>query len=409
MNIGDVFARAWDLWRRDVGWLILAGLVVGLIMAVIFGIAFALFAAVFAGAGVTIGADLANDTTSSLTGLGASLLVVGFIVYIVAMFLIQVVAMTFYGGMFEMVIGAYRGDRGVEFGDLFSGFRKIGAYALYALVLFGISLGLSLLNILPLIGGVISFVVSLWITVIWLYVLPLIADQGLGFGEAASRSNQMVKGAGWWWTFGMVVLLGLALIAAAVVILLVAWGAYQGSEWVGIAVGILLFLVFAVLFPPYAICYVSVLYIASGGDIAVAATPAGGLPGIPPAPPAPPAYGTPASPTAAGPSRRDGGDGAGGPAGDGRRRLEGGGRPPRGPAAGASTGARAVGGAGRDGGRRGRRPGGRVRGGRGASRRRAADRDHAGGRRVFRAARSACPSGSAGAVSSGRGRLSRLA
>ena len=176
-----------------------------------------LFAAVFAGAGVTIGADLADDTTSSLTGLGASLLVVGFIVYIVAMFLIQVVAMTFYGGMFEMVIGAYRGNRGVEFGDLFSGFRKFGAYALYAVVLFGISLGLSLLNILPLIGGVISFVVSVWITVIWLYVLPLIADQGLGFGEAASRSNQMVKGAGWWWTFGMVVLLGLALIAAAVV------------------------------------------------------------------------------------------------------------------------------------------------------------------------------------------------
>ena len=28
MTIGDVLARAWDLWRRDVGWLILAGLVV---------------------------------------------------------------------------------------------------------------------------------------------------------------------------------------------------------------------------------------------------------------------------------------------------------------------------------------------------------------------------------------------
>ena len=47
-----------------------------------------------------------------------------------------------------------------------------------AVVLFGISLGLSLLTILPLIGGVISFVVSIWIAVIWLYVLPLIADQG---------------------------------------------------------------------------------------------------------------------------------------------------------------------------------------------------------------------------------------
>ena len=32
MTIGDVFARAWDLWRRSVGWLILAGLLVGIIM-----------------------------------------------------------------------------------------------------------------------------------------------------------------------------------------------------------------------------------------------------------------------------------------------------------------------------------------------------------------------------------------
>ena len=301
MSIGDVFARAWDLWRRDVGWLILAGLVVGLIMAVIFGIGFGVFAAITAGAGATIGADLADDSTSSLTGLGAGMLGVGVIVYAVFMFLVQVVAMTFYGGMFEMVIGAYRQQRNVRFGDLFSGFHKFGAYAVYALVLFGISIGLSLLNILPIIGGIISLVVSIWITVIWLYVLPLIADQGLGFGQAASQSNQMVKGAGWWWTFGMVILLGIAALVAVVVIVLIGMGVYQGSEWAGVAIGLLLFLVFAVLFPPYSICYVSVLYIASGGDVAVAKAPAGGLPGIPPAPPAPPSYGAPASPTYGGP------------------------------------------------------------------------------------------------------------
>ncbi len=301
MTIGDVFARAWDLWRRDVGWLVLAGLVVGLIMAVIFALAFGIFGAIFAGAGLTIGADLADNTTGSLSGLGVGLLVVGFIVYAVAMFLVQVLGMTFYGGMFEMVVGAYRGGRNVLFGDLFSGFRKFGAYALYAVVLFGISIGLNLLNIVPVIGGIIGLVVMIWISVIWIYVLPLIADQGLGFGEAASRSNQMVKGAGWWWTFGMVFLLGLAALVAVVVIVLIAIGVYQGSEWAGVVVGLLLFLIFAVLFPPYSICYVSVLYIASGGDVAVA-VPAGGLPGIPPAPPAPPAYGTPASPTWSGPA-----------------------------------------------------------------------------------------------------------
>ena len=141
MGIGDVFARAWDLWKRDVGWLILAGLVVGLIMMVVFGIVFAIFLAIFAGAGVTIGADLANDTTTSLSGLGVGLAVLAFFVYMVAVFVLQVVSMTFYGGMFEMVIGAVREDRGVRFGDLFSGFRRLGAYALFALVLFGVSIG----------------------------------------------------------------------------------------------------------------------------------------------------------------------------------------------------------------------------------------------------------------------------
>jgi hypothetical protein len=295
VTIGDVFAGAWSLWRRDVGWLILAGLVVGVIMAVIFGIAFGIFTAIFAGAGLSLGVDAANDTTSSLSGLGAGLLVVGFIAYTIVMFCIEVLAMTFYGGMFEMVIGSYRDKRPVSFGDLFSGFRKLGSYAVFALVMLGISLGLNLLGLLPFLGAIIAFVVSVWLSVIWMYVLPLIADQGLSFSAAAGRSHQMVKAAGWWWTFGMVVLLGLAALAAVVVILIVARALYGGSEGAGIVLGLLLFLLLAVLFPPYAICYVSVLYVASGGDV-VPAT-AGGLPGIPPAPPAPPTYGMPAEPT----------------------------------------------------------------------------------------------------------------
>ena len=290
MGIGDVFARAWDLWRRDVGWLILAGLVVGVIMAVVFAIAGGIFVALLAGAGTAIGADSLDNSAGGLTGLGAGLGILGGLVYLVAMLLIQVLGMTFYGGMFEMVIGAYREQRNVNFADLFSGFRKFGSYVVFALVMFGISIGLSVLNFLPLIGSIIAFVVSIWIYVIWLYVLPLIADQGLGFMDAAGKSNQMVKSAGWWWTLGMVILLGLAAAVAVALILVIAVGFYRASEAGGIILGLLLFLVFAVLFPPYAICYVSVLYVASGGDIAV--VPAGGGMGtLPPAPPAPPAYG----------------------------------------------------------------------------------------------------------------------
>ena len=340
------------------------------------------------------------------------MLVVGFIVYAVVMFLVQVLGMTFYGGMFEMVIGAYKGSRNVVFGDLFSGFRKFGSYALYALVLFGISIGLNLLNIIPFIGGIISLVVMIWISVIWLYVLPLIADQGLGFGEAASRSNQMVKGAGWWWTFGMVILLGLAALAAAIVILLVAWGVYQGSDVAGIIIGLLLFLVFAVLFPPYTICYVSVLYIGSGGDLAVAAAagrrasrhPAGasGASGLRCTGAADLRHAGLANVGRTGPRRS---------AARRRRRLEGGRGPARRPADGSAAHAGAVRAAAGAAGRPGRRSGGRrhERCDRQGRRGRSPDGGHRCSRGSARAARAAGAAGAARPGSAGRQRLSRTA
>jgi hypothetical protein len=299
LSIGDVFARAWDLWRKSLGWLILAGLVVGAIMALTFAIIFGIISALVAGAASTAGNDVLSNSGSSFSALGAGLGVLGLIVYVIAMFLVQVLGITFYGGMFEMVIGAYRQKRDVRFSDLFAGFRHFSAYVIYALVLLGVSLGLNILGLLPFLGALIAFVVSIWLSVIWMYVLPLIADQGVGFMEAAGRSKQLVGNAGWWWTFGMVILLGFASLAAFVVILLIAWTFYKTNQSVGIVSGLLLFLLFAVLFPPYAICYVSVLYIASGGDV-VPAPVGGGLPGIPPAPPAPPAFGTPASSTLGG-------------------------------------------------------------------------------------------------------------
>jgi len=281
MSIGDVLTKAWELWRRDVGWLILAGLVVGVIMMAIFAVVFAIFAALFAGASLTLGAGMLNNDSGAPGAIGAGMIVLGIIVYIVALFLFQVLGMVFYGGMFEMVIGAVRGDRGVEFRDLFAGFRKFGAYALYALVLLGISLGTSVLGVIPLIGGIIGLVISIWIGVIWLYVLPLIADHGVGFGDAAKRSNAMVKSVGWWRTFGMVVVLGVAVVLAAIVIVLFAVLVARGSEGAGIALGFVLFLLFAVFVPPYVICYVSTMYLGSVVEAVVAPAAAHGAPAPP--------------------------------------------------------------------------------------------------------------------------------
>ncbi len=217
LSIGDVFARAWDLWRRDVGWLILAGLVVGVIMVVVFAIVGGIFVALMAGAGSAIGADALDNSTGGLTGLGAGIGIMGVIVYLVAMFLIQVLAHDLLRRHVRDGHRGYRQQRDVQFGDLFSGFRKFGSYAVYALVHVRHLASASASSTSCRSSARSSrFVVSIWISIIWLYVLPLIADQGLSFMEAAGKSNQMVKSAGWWWTFGMVILLGIAAIVVVV-------------------------------------------------------------------------------------------------------------------------------------------------------------------------------------------------
>jgi len=225
-------------------------------------------------------------------------IIVAILVYVVALFLTEAVFMVFYGGMFEMVIGAARGGRGVHFGDLFAGFRKFGAYVVCALVMFGVSLGISAIGVIPVVGSIAGLILGLWISVIWLYVLPLIADHGLGFGGAAKRSNEMVKAVGWWRTFGLVVLLGLVIAAAVCVIILIAYAVGQASETAGILLGAVLFLAFTILVPPYSICFVSTMYLGSGGALAPAAGGSAASAPLPPSAgaPLPPSSGAPPSP-----------------------------------------------------------------------------------------------------------------
>ena len=64
MTIGDVFARAWDLWRRSVGWLILAGLVVGVIMGVVCAIVYGILTGAASPAPASaVAADSLNNST----------------------------------------------------------------------------------------------------------------------------------------------------------------------------------------------------------------------------------------------------------------------------------------------------------------------------------------------------------
>ena len=209
MTIGDVFAKAWELWRRDVGWLILAGLVVGLIVGVIAVVVVAIVVGMSAVSIAGLSVDASGDV-NSISGLSAGSFIGALVVGIIGYLIVSVLAMVFYGGLFEMVIGAARENRGVVFGDLFSGFRKFGSFIVYWLVMVGIGIVCGLVFLIPVLGWIAVPVFLCWLGTTWLYVLPLIADRGMTFGEAARASSQMVKGVGWWKTFGTIIVLGVA-------------------------------------------------------------------------------------------------------------------------------------------------------------------------------------------------------
>jgi hypothetical protein len=299
MSVGEVFSKAFELWKKDVLWLILAALLVGVIIAVIAAVIGAIVFGV-ALAGVGVGLDAGTD---SLDGVRAGMVLLALIAGLVGIFTIAVVGMTFYGGLFEMVIGAARESRPVRFSDLFSGFRKFGAYALLGLVIAGIFIVLSLLNIIPILGTIVMIALLVWLGIVWLYVLPLIADRGMSFGEAQLRSREMVRNAGWWRTFGTVVLLILAIWVAGLVIALISSAVGDASETAGSVIGSLLFIAFEVVVGPYAICYIATMYMNAESTLPAVALaygatpppPAAGTfapPAPPPSPPAAPATGS---------------------------------------------------------------------------------------------------------------------
>lgn len=285
MTVAEVFAKAWELWKKDVGWLILAGLVVGLIVGVVAVVVFAIVAGMAAVSigGIAIGS---SGNSTSLTGLGVGTLIGALIVGFVGYLIVSVLAVVFYGGIFEMVIGAAREGRGVNFADLFGGFRKFSRFMIFWLVMVGIGVVCGIVALLPIIGWIADLVFLVWLSVTWLYVLPLIADRGMTFGEAARTSSAMVKGTGWWKTLGIIVVLMLALFVISLVIGLIGR--------VSSALNGILSLALEIVAGPFIICYVSTMYLEAGGEAAVAAAPV--APGAPvPPPPAATPYASPAA------------------------------------------------------------------------------------------------------------------
>ena len=103
--------------------------------------------------GIAIGS---NGNSTSLTGLGVGTLIGALVVGFIGYLIVSVLAVVFYGGIFEMVIGAAREGRGVNFADLFSGFRKFGRFMIFWLVMVGIGvvcgIVVAVLSIIPILG-----------------------------------------------------------------------------------------------------------------------------------------------------------------------------------------------------------------------------------------------------------------
>jgi hypothetical protein len=293
MTIGEVFSKAYELWKRDVLWLVLAGIVIGLIIWAI-AVVTGLIVGALAIGSVGLGLSSTSNTFSSVSA-GAIFLTI--IVGIVAAFLISVLGVTLEGGLFAMVIGAAKENRPVRFGDVFSGFRRFGSYAVFALVVFGIAIGMGILFV-TLIGIPVAIALAIWIGIMWLYVMPLIVDQNMTFGDAQRRSREMVKSMGWWRTFGQIILLWVIIFIVDIIVSAIFGGGGGSTGSAKYIAYQFITMIITAVWSTYTVCYISTMYLGSGGAqpaFAGAPTPppAGGY-AMPPAPgfaapPAPPA------------------------------------------------------------------------------------------------------------------------
>ena len=143
LDIGRVFKRGWDLFVKDIG-----ALLVGGIIAVVLSV-------------LTLG------------------ILVG----------------PLFAGLYGMVVHRVRDGRAAEVGDVFGQMDRFWSFFAAAVVLV-ILIGLASITI---VGGVL-------LATIWLYVFPLMVDRRMGLGEAMKASKDLVLERGFWQHLAFVIL-----------------------------------------------------------------------------------------------------------------------------------------------------------------------------------------------------------
>ncbi len=146
LDIGLVIKQAWRLFIKDLGPLLIAGLVA--------------------------------------VGLGALTL--------------GILAGPLAAGLYDMVISRVRDGRQPAVGDVFNQFDRFWSFLGASLVL-AILIGLAMLTI---VGGFL-------LATIWIYVFPLMIDRGFGLGEAMKTSKEMVLARGFWEHLALVLILAI--------------------------------------------------------------------------------------------------------------------------------------------------------------------------------------------------------
>jgi len=195
LDLGGCISRGWDLLQKNMGLLIGATL-------------------------IYVGIEIVFSLLGAIPLIGA-------IFSLLNLF----VAAPLMGGLFYVTLQAIRGQPGTA-GDIFEGFRRAFVQLVLGYIVSTILAGLCMVPavivglatlmpsmihhqeprpgaILATVGvALVCFVPLIFLTVNWMFTLPLIMDKGMDFWPAMQTSWKMVR-KHWWQLFGLILLVGL--------------------------------------------------------------------------------------------------------------------------------------------------------------------------------------------------------
>ena len=129
MDVGAVFGGAWGLYKCNVGWLIIAGIIAAAISGGIVLLSAALGGAVGSATSSGLSAGGTSPGFSMVGAFGGMMLTVA-VGYLIA----QLVVLVLEGGMLKMTIDSARSGRPAQLGELFAGFSRLPAYLGFGLI-----------------------------------------------------------------------------------------------------------------------------------------------------------------------------------------------------------------------------------------------------------------------------------